>query len=216
MYVSIICFLPFGVLSTSRQKYTPPKTNGWIPKKLVGKGNSLKKMTIFWYQFVWFQWCNPTKTITTPKINIEPQNGKLEDDFPVFSHGKPRLDAPCDRHWLQGKFLDLCGRPASVYSARETWTFFTANLERGRWRWQCGVSCNVNIKMMCGKVVNLDFLGLFFIIDWKILKILEVHISGVFFTWPSGISKNCDSSKVVFSSQNEGSGVDDLKSPNHS
>ena len=32
------------------------------------------------------QWCNPTKTITTPKINIEPENGKLEDDFTVFSH----------------------------------------------------------------------------------------------------------------------------------
>lgn len=49
-------------------------------------------MTIFWYQFVGFQWCNPTKTITTPKINIEPENRKLEDDFPVFSHKKPRLD----------------------------------------------------------------------------------------------------------------------------
>lgn len=35
---------------------------------------------------------------------------------------------------------------------------------------KCGVSCNVNIKMMGGKLVNLDFLGLFLIIDGKDLE----------------------------------------------
>ena len=30
-----------------------------------------------------------------------------------------------------------------------------------RWRCQCGVSYNVNVKMMRGKVVNLDFWGCF-------------------------------------------------------